>query len=163
MPRVKLIIDDPNLRLTVKTLLETEGHQIVDTSPHAVVAASVPEALLWASRYPTLVLAEFAKLPEAIRAMKSGVYGYITLPLQPAEASLMVDRALAGAASRTSQTAVNAADKVVPLKVIEARYIRHALRQCKHNRAKAAKLLGIGRNTLWRKLKEMDDSGGTSE
>ena len=163
MPRVKLIIDDSILRLTVKTLLETDGHQIVDQSPHAVIAATVPEALLWARRYPTLVLAEFSKLPEAIRAMKSGVHGYIALPLQPAEASLMVDRALAGGASRSSKAPADAVDTVLPLKQIEARYIRHALRQCKHNRAKAAKLLGIGRNTLWRKLKEMDASGGSSE
>jgi two-component system response regulator HydG len=32
-------------------------------------------------------------------------------------------------------------------------HIQRVLRVCKHNQAKAARILGIGRNTLWRKLK----------
>lgn len=40
------------------------------------------------------------------------------------------------------------------LEEIEAEAIRQTLKHCKQNQTEAAKRLGIGRNTLWRKLKE---------
>ena len=39
------------------------------------------------------------------------------------------------------------------LEEAEAEHIQEGLRHCKNNRAKAARILVIGRNTLWRKLK----------
>ena len=36
----------------------------------------------------------------------------------------------------------------------EAQAIQDALRECKGNQTKAARLLGIDRSTLWRKLKK---------
>ena len=39
---------------------------------------------------------------------------------------------------------------------VEREHILATLRECHGNQAKAADLLGIGRNTLWRKLKEYD-------
>ena len=36
----------------------------------------------------------------------------------------------------------------------EQRFILDTLRRCKYNQARAARMLGIGRNTLWRKLKQ---------
>ena len=41
------------------------------------------------------------------------------------------------------------------LEQIELDYIQQVLRACKHNQARAARVLGIGRNTLWRKLKKV--------
>ncbi len=43
-----------------------------------------------------------------------------------------------------------------PLNDVESDHILDVVRQCKGNRAKAARLLGVGRNTLWRKLKQID-------
>ncbi|MBI5091051.1 MAG: helix-turn-helix domain-containing protein [Candidatus Hydrogenedentes bacterium] len=43
------------------------------------------------------------------------------------------------------------------------RHIRSVLRQCKNNQGKAAQVLGIGRNTLWRKLKRAKSSGKHDE
>ena len=43
---------------------------------------------------------------------------------------------------------------VLPLHVVERREIENALRQTKGDRTEAAMLLGIGRTTLYRKLKE---------
>jgi DNA-binding NtrC family response regulator len=40
----------------------------------------------------------------------------------------------------------------------EADYIRYVLEQCGQNRTQAAKILGIDRVSLWRKLKSMDES-----
>jgi len=43
---------------------------------------------------------------------------------------------------------------VVPLQELERRAIEHALQQTRGDRTTAAQLLGIGRTTLYRKLKE---------
>ena len=40
-----------------------------------------------------------------------------------------------------------------PLREVEAEYIRHVVRACGGNRSEAARVLGIGRNTLARKLR----------
>ena len=45
-------------------------------------------------------------------------------------------------------------DELISLRDLEARYIRHVLERCDGNRTRAASILGIGRNTLVRKLKE---------
>jgi DNA-binding NtrC family response regulator len=43
---------------------------------------------------------------------------------------------------------------VVPLQELERRAIAHALKETRGDRTTAAQLLGIGRTTLYRKLKE---------
>ncbi|SMC25341.1 two-component system, NtrC family, response regulator HydG [Desulfacinum hydrothermale DSM 13146] len=42
----------------------------------------------------------------------------------------------------------------VPLKEVERRHILRVLARCGHNKTRAAAVLGIGTNTLWRKLKK---------
>jgi len=55
---------------------------------------------------------------------------------------------------RVSATYVEPGSPVVPLMEMEKRAIREALEYTKGDRAVAASLLGIGRTTLYRKLKE---------
>jgi two-component system response regulator HydG len=43
--------------------------------------------------------------------------------------------------------------ELVPLDEIERRYIDHVLKAVNHNRPQAARILGLDRNTLYRKLK----------
>ncbi|MCA9539390.1 MAG: sigma-54-dependent Fis family transcriptional regulator [Myxococcales bacterium] len=50
------------------------------------------------------------------------------------------------------------ATSVRALRDVEQAYIEHVLRLCDDNRSEAARRLGIGRNTLLRKLRERDDS-----
>jgi Nif-specific regulatory protein len=45
---------------------------------------------------------------------------------------------------------------VRPLREVELDYLRHVLARCDGNRSQAARVLGIGRNTLLRKLKDAD-------
>jgi len=74
---------------------------------------------------------------------------------QLAEAS-----AVAGAGNRTLGTTAPApANGVIPLQELEKRAIVHALRQTNGDRTTAASLLGIGRTTLYRKLKEYRIAG----
>ncbi|MCB9760796.1 MAG: sigma-54-dependent Fis family transcriptional regulator [Alphaproteobacteria bacterium] len=51
------------------------------------------------------------------------------------------------------------------LREVEGAYVRHVLRLCEDNRSEAARVLGIGRNTLLRKLKRavaQDEPPGTT-
>lgn len=61
----------------------------------------------------------------------------------------MIQRALAVAADSTDPPE----QESLTLESAERAHIESVLRRCKHNQAKAAKVLAIGRNTLWRKLK----------
>lgn len=48
---------------------------------------------------------------------------------------------------------VDAEEDLVPLAEVERRHIAHVLEVCGGNQAQAARVLGIGRNTLWRKMR----------
>ena len=53
-------------------------------------------------------------------------------------------------------TAVPPVQSIVPLQELEKRAIQHALQHTRGDRTTAAQLLGIGRTTLYRKLKEYE-------
>ena len=53
--------------------------------------------------------------------------------------------------------------ELVPLEEIERRYIEHVLRAVDQNRTQAARILGLDRKTLYRKLKSNADPGETDE
>ena len=52
-----------------------------------------------------------------------------------------------------------AAEDGMDLEELERRYIRVILERCQGNKAKAARILGIDRSTLWRKLGEAEREG----
>jgi DNA-binding NtrC family response regulator len=155
MPRVQLAINDPTQRTTLHIMLEAEGHTVSDTEPEVLITADLNEALRRANELPTLLLAMASEIPEAVRAMREGVWGYIYLPYQPGEAGVKVAQA---ASSRPP-----VATSIAKLEEVEFDHIRSVLRQCKYNQAKTARVLGVGRNTLWRKLKKMKDTGADVE
>lgn len=152
MARVQLQIDDPAGQMTLKAILEAEGHTIVENDGHVLITDDTFRAIEHAKTAPTLLLARAAEIREAVAAMKQGVYGYLYVPFQPGEAGLMVRRAL-------NERHEEEVPQLLPLEEIERRHILTVLRLCKHSPAKAAKILGIARNTLWRKLSRMKESG----
>lgn len=149
MTKVRLEISDPANRLTLKTLLEAEGHEVDGGRPTVTICDDLAMSVEFARRGPTLVLAAVSQLREAVDAMAQGVYGYVCVPFIPGEAALMVARATAAAPQRITP-ALNT------LRDLEAKHIQAVLRACKGNQAKAARVLGIGRNTLWRKLRNQE-------
>lgn len=151
MARIALHIETPAARMTLKAMLEAAGHQIVTAEPELIFADTPARAAENAAACPVLLLAAAAQIPEAVNAMRQGAYGYVFLPLQPGEAVMMVARALAQQPSRAREEAI------LTLEEAETRHIRETLRRCHHNQADAARRLGIGRNTLWRKMKKMGD------
>lgn len=153
MARVQLHIANGPNRITLKALLEAEGHAVVSDGPEVFITDDVRNAPTLARSLPTLVLATAAQIPEAVAAMLKGVYGYVFVPFQPKEAGLMVSRAV-GERPRASD---DDSQSLLPLREVERRHIRAVLRRCNYNRARAARVLGIGRNSLWRKLKQIRD------
>ena len=55
---------------------------------------------------------------------------------------------------KKASNSAGAGRKVVPLATLEKQAIQNALKVTKDDKLKAARLLGIGKTTLYRKLKE---------
>lgn len=156
MARIALLIDDPVRRITLEMILRNAGHVAVSAEGDAdITVADTPRrAAALCRERPTLVLAEQGGLAEAVEAMRKGVYGYIFVPFVPGEAELMVGRALAWAGQGTAEKEREEPGREeMALSQVERRHIERVLRECRGNQAEAARLLGIGRNTLWRKLR----------
>jgi len=155
MANITLYIENMVTRMTLKVMLEAEGHRMVDVDANLAITDDPEQGVALAQYRATLLLATAARIPECVRAMRAGVFGYIYVPLQPGEAPLMVRRALEWQEVSTG-TVRDAEEEPQSLEEVEARHIRETLRRCKNNQARAARVLGIGRNTLWRKLKKYD-------
>ncbi len=153
MARVRLEIEDTAQRMTLKAMLEAEGHTIAPEDPQLVFSGTIEGALSKPAGVPTIVLAMASQVPDAVRAMRKGVWGYLFVPLQAGEAGLMVRRALSDHPGSEVKEA-DVVEEMGTLEQIELDYIQVVVRACKHNQARAARVLGIGRNTLWRKLKK---------
>ncbi len=157
MALIGLHINDPANRMTLKAMLEMEGHRILegDVGTPLLITDDLDRAADRVSESTTvLVLATSDEVGRAVDAMKKGVYGYIFLPFQPGEAGLMVQHALGAATSESSPAPPES--PLRRLEDVESDYILGVLRRCKNNQARAARVLGIGRNTLWRKLRKIE-------
>jgi len=151
LARTLLNISDSALRLTLEVMLKAEGHEIVTDNAEVTIADTPAAAVNALAASQVLLLSPVSGIAEAVSAMQQGVYGYILLPLQPGEAGLMVTRA----ASKNNRIPEDneAESPMTPLAEVERKHIETVLRACKGNQVKAARVLGIGRNTLWRKMK----------
>ncbi len=89
-----------------------------------------------------------------VAAAGSHVYESVTSPVK--DESLPAPRPPQSATTMTGHTSSPVSSPVIPLTELERRAIMHALDYTKGDRAIAAHLLGIGRTTLYRKLKEYD-------
>ena len=148
MAHVQLSIDDPASLITLRAMLEADGHTVDEKNPQVFITDDTFKAIERSKSLPALVLARASEVREAVTAMRQGVYGYVFVPFQPGEVGLMVRRAL-------GEHKPEAAPELTTLEDVESRHILAVLRQCKNNQGKAARILGIGRNTLWRKLKRI--------
>lgn len=155
MTDVLIDVTDAVIRTTLKVMLEADGFAVSTRGRvgEVVITDEPRKAVDYAAGSPTLILANAGAVPQAVSAMRNGVYGYIFLPFQPGEAAMMVRKAVAGSEKDTAPTQPG----TLPIAQEEMRLIKDALRACKNNKTEAARLLGIGRNTLWRKLKKDRD------
>ena len=154
MARVLLDVEDPANRLTLRLMLEAEGHRVVSETPDVVLVDALRVKQAERHTCPKLVLASAQHLPDAVAALRGGARGIVHVPLLSGEAGLMVQRALA----QTGPHEGLLLPPGLPLREVDARYMEDTLRRCKGNQAEAARMLDIGRNTLWRWLKKPDRS-----
>lgn len=158
MALIGLHINDPANRMTLKAMLEIEGHRILegDVGTPLLITDDLDRAADRVSESTTvLTLCTSDEVGRAVEGMKKGVYGYIFLPFQPGEAGLMVQHALSDPVPESSAP-LPGDGPLRSLEEVESEYILSVLRRCKNNQARAARVLGIGRNTLWRKLRKIE-------
>ena len=153
---IALHIRDGIQRVTLKTMLESDGHRVhAETVTTGIELAfcdlqSLPALDL--RDKPIVVVTPATHIHEAVAAMRNGVWGYIVTPFLPQEATLVVARAL----SSGTPDSRDSLSTLPTMEAVEFEHIRRALRLCDGNQAQAARALNIGRNTLWRKLKKME-------
>ena len=92
---------------------------------------------------------------ERMMSFNSGPLLHFTdLPTGPTERARAGNGAEFVAAAVVGGRLASAQQSVVPLHELEKRAIHHALQHTNGDRTTAAQMLGIGRTTLYRKLKE---------
>jgi DNA-binding NtrC family response regulator len=101
------------------------------------------------ARVEVLVAGTNPPISTAVEAIRSGASDYLEKPLQ----ANVVEQALIEAFKRhRGFQAV-----VVPFKEVEKQAIRNAMAQAEGDKVKAARLLSMGKTTLYRKLREYGD------
>ena len=118
MATILIVDDDPMLLRLLSIRLREEGHQVIEAASGAAALArldqELPQLLITDLRMagmdglqlfdavhrrhpllPVLMLTAHATVPDAVKALQRGVFGYITKPYQAHELMAEVDRALA--------------------------------------------------------------------
>ncbi len=160
MARIAIEIADGTNRLMLQLMLRNAGHEIVGEAAEVFIIDEPLRLPELPAAAQVLILTTLTGISGAVDAMKAGAFGYILLPFQPGETEIMVERALHGSSTLSGEQNGEKENTLKPLLEVEQEYIRRVLRQCRNNQLQAARILGIGRNTLWRKLKQMDSGTG---
>ena len=90
---------------------------------------------------PVVLMTAYADVQLAVKGLKNGAADFVTKPWDNDELV------------RTLRDAVEKSREVVTLDKLEQQHVHRVLEQCHGNMSKAAKLLGITRQTLYRKLR----------
>ena len=163
-----LVVDDnPAILTAVKISMQTVFARILTLSrPDAVLTTlqqehvdvllldmnfsmgtnSGQEGMMWLTaihrRHPALpivLMTAYADVQLAVRGMKSGAVDFVTKPWDNDELA------------RILKDAIDHSREVKPLDQVEKDYVRKVVGKCKGNMSKAASLLGITRQTLYKK------------
>ncbi len=152
MARVALYLENTRDKIVLKAILESKGNIVDDKKFDVVITDRADAAKEFCRDYPVIVLASASQIPYAVSLMKVGIFGYIFLPIQPDEVNIMVERAII---YWRSLERGSGKFEIKTLKEMESEYIRKVYAECGFCKKETAKRLGIGRNTLWRKLRQI--------
>lgn len=160
MARVRLDIADPANRVTLRAILQADGHEIADDSPDVIFTDRLLPDAAYDRAVPCILLTRAGDIARAVTVMRRDAFGYILMPFQPGEAAIALQRALEwrGSARDAEGTPSQTEPASTRIEDAESQLILAALRRCKNSQTEAARMLGIGRNTLWRKLKRIRKS-----
>lgn len=90
---------------------------------------------------PVVLMTAYADVQLAVKGLKNGAADFVTKPWDNDELV------------RTLRDAVEKSREVVTLDKLEQQYVHRVVEQCHGNMSKTAELLGITRQTLYRKLR----------
>jgi DNA-binding NtrC family response regulator len=90
---------------------------------------------------PVVLMTAYADVQLAVKGLKNGAADFVTKPWDNDELV------------RTLRNAVEKSREVVTLDKLEQQHVHRVVEQCHGNMSKAAELLGITRQTLYRKLR----------
>lgn len=90
---------------------------------------------------PVVLMTAYADVQLAVKGLKNGAANFVTKPWDNDELV------------RTLRDAVEKSREVVTLDKLEQQHVHRVVEQCHGNMSKAAELLGITRQTLYRKLR----------
>lgn len=133
-PGFELVILDMNLTCS------TTGRQGIDL---------LRKIRILAPRVPVILLSAWATVPLAVEGMGFGAVDFVTKPWNNRDFMAKIRKALTAAASANST-----ADKVETLDNTERQAIEKALRQTDGNLSAAAAMLGITRQSLYRRMEK---------
>jgi DNA-binding NtrC family response regulator len=135
---------------TQRILHLAKSHQIgtvlIDTVTIPEYLETTEELKKESARIQVIITSQRSSIPDAVAAIKAGALDYLEKPL--------TDAALENALSEAVTQHRNFKTSVVPLEELERQAIEEALAQAQGNKIEAARLLSIGKTTLYRKLRE---------
>lgn len=167
---IVVVDDNPTILTALKICLTAEFERIVTlTSPDTLVSTlsneeqvdvvlldmnfslgvnSGQDGLFWLRTLkklhpdtPVVLMTAYADVQLAVKGLKNGAADFVTKPWDNDELV------------RTLRDAVEKNREVVTLDELEQQHVHRVVDQCHGNMSKAAELLGITRQTLYRKLK----------
>lgn len=167
---IVVVDDNPTILTALKICLTAEFERIVTlTSPDTLVSTlsngepvdvvlldmnfslgvnSGQDGLFWLRTLkklhpdtPVVLMTAYADVQLAVKGLKNGAADFVTKPWDNDELV------------RTLRDAVEKSREVVTLDELEQQHVHRVVDQCHGNMSKAAELLGITRQTLYRKLK----------
>ncbi len=176
-----LVDDEPMWRRVLIRMLESRELRLLEISRGRDLLAHAAEpdlvcldlhlddgpGLDWMLRFrrerpdvPIVVTTADSKIDTAVKAMRMGAFDYVTKPFDQKRILQAIDGALErvrnpGASPRSlraPEDASAAPDGVTPIEALEREAIQRALRQTDGHVGNAAKMLGMGRATLYRRL-----------
>lgn len=166
-----LVVDDnPAIFTTLEICLERVFSKIITlTTPDAILATleqekvdvilldmnfslginNGQEGLIWVQaihrrhpNIPIVLMTAYADVKLAVKGLKSGAVDFVTKPWDNHELI------------RVLKDAVDEATEVIPLEKMEEEHVRKVVDKCHGNISKAAELLEISRQRLYKKLKK---------
>ncbi len=167
---IVVVDDNPTILTALKICLTAEFERIVTlTSPDTLVSTLSNEeqvdvvlldmnfslgvntgqdGLFWLRTLkklhpdtPVVLMTAYADVQLAVKGLKNGAADFVTKPWDNDELV------------RTLRDAVEKSREVVTLDELEQQHVHRVVDQCHGNMSKAAELLGITRQTLYRKIK----------
>lgn len=132
--RVRLVILDMNLTLS------TTGRQGVEM---------LRKIQILRPGIPVIMITAWGTIPQAVETMTYGAVDFLTKPWSNNDLVARIKKALARSEARNE-----AGEHTLTLDEMESETIRETLRRCGGNLSEAAKLLGITRQSLYRRIEK---------